>query len=325
MKGWLLLAALLAGALLLSLMVGQVLITPAMLWTGLWSGTGPGALTLRVLRGPSTLTAVGAGAVLGASGTVFQILLRNPLAAPDVMGFMSGAGLAVVAGVAFGVLLPLPLLAAAGGLLAALVVTLLSVRPNGAQSAFTLILVGIGVSFFTAAASSFLVTRMPPQEAADAQRWLVGSLSARSWQHVAQVWGLGSLLFLGLALQVRTMALLELGDDLAAGLGVRINRARTGLICTGVLLAAAGVAVAGPIPFVAMMAGPLGMRIAGVTQPGARLTAAALTGALVTVLADVVSRSLVPGLQLPVGVMTGLMGAPYLLWLLVKEAEAGEL
>jgi iron complex transport system permease protein len=325
MKGGIVLAVLLALAMLASLMVGQIMLSPAQLWQGLWTGTGPGALTLRVLRGPSTLTAAGAGAVLGASGTVFQILLRNPLAAPDVMGFMSGAGLAVVAGVAFSLLLPLPLLAAAGGLFAALVVAVLSFRRNTSQSAFTLILVGIGVSFFASAASGFLVTRMPPQEAADAQRWLVGSLAARSWPHVFQVWGFGALLFLCLALQVRAMALLELGDELAAGLGARINRARYGLICTGVLLAAAGVAVAGPIPFVAMMAGPLGMRIAGVTEPGARLVVAAMTGAIITVLADLVSRSVVPGLQLPVGVMTGIMGAPYLLWLLVKETEAGEL
>src|SRR6478609_8822265 len=98
--GWLLLGGLLAVAILLSLMVGQIMITPAELLRGLMTGTGPGSLTLRVLRGPSTLTAVGAGAVLGASGAIFQILLRNPLAAPDVMGFMSGAGCAVVAGVA---------------------------------------------------------------------------------------------------------------------------------------------------------------------------------------------------------------------------------
>ncbi|RWX80942.1 iron ABC transporter permease [Neorhizobium lilium] len=325
MRGRLLLPVMLVTAILLSLMVGQVFVTPADLWTGLWKGTGSGALTLRVLRGPAAFTAAGAGAVLGASGTVFQVLLRNPLAAPDVMGFMSGAGLAVVTAVAFGILLPLPLLAAAGGLLAAVVVALLSFRGAGVQSSLTLILVGIGVGFFAVAASSFLITRMPPQEAADAQRWLSGSLAARSWWHVLQVWGLGSLLFLVLALQVRTMALLELGDELAAGLGARVGRARYGLIGTGVLLAATGVAVAGPIPFVAMMAGPLGMRVAGVTQPGSRLAVAAVTGAIVTILADVVARSVVPGLQLPVGVMTGILGAPYLLWLLMKEAEAGEL
>lgn len=325
MKGVLVLVLLLLGGILLSLMIGQVLLTPLDLWRGLWTGAGPGALTLRVLRGPGVMTAAGAGAVLGASGTIFQILLRNPLAAPDVMGFMSGAGLAVVCGVAFGLLMPLPLVAAAGGLVAAALVAAMSCHRGGGYSSMTLILVGIGVSFFASALSSFLITRMPPQEAADAQRWLTGSLSARSWSHVMQVFGLGALLCGALALQVRNLALLELGDELALGLGARLNRARYGLILTGVLLAATGVAVAGPVPFVAMMAGPLGMRIAGVAQPGPRLAVAAITGAIIMILADLVSRSLVPGLQLPVGVMTGIMGAPYLLWLLAKEVEAGEL
>lgn len=323
--GWLLLGGLLAVAILLSLMVGQIRITPAELLRGLMTGTGPGSLTLRVLRGPSTLTAVGAGAVLGVSGAIFQILLRNPLAAPDVMGFMSGAGCAVVAGVAFGLLIPLPILAAIGGLVAALLVAGLAFYRSGRQSPLTLILVGIGIGFFASAVSSFLVLRMPPLEAADAQRWLAGSLTARNWGHVLQVFGLGALLFVVLALQVRAMALLELGDELAAGLGAHVERARYGLICTGVLLAAVGVAVAGPVPFVAMMAGPLGMRIAGVRHPASRLTAAAIAGATITVLAEVISRSAIPGLQLPVGVMTGIMGAPYLLWLLWKEVEAGEL
>jgi iron complex transport system permease protein len=325
MKGGLLLIGLLAASVLLSLMIGQVMLPPGQLWTGLVTGTGPGSLTIRVLRGPGIATAAGVGAVLGVSGTIFQILLRNPLAAPDVMGFMSGAGLAVICGIAFGLSLPLPLLAAIGGLLAAVAVVMLSYRRDAAQAGLTLILVGLGIGFFTSAASSFLLTRLSPQEASDAQRWLSGSLAARNWGHVTQVFGLAAVLFLITALQVRALALLELGDELAMGLGTQIRRARYGLIATGVLLAAAGVAVAGPVPFVALMAGPLGMKITGVRQPGARLFSAAVTGAIVTVLADLAARTVVPGLQLPVGVMTGILGAPYLLWLLAREMEAGDL
>jgi iron complex transport system permease protein len=313
--GVVLLAGLLLSSILASLMLGQVFLTPQVLWTGLWTGTGPGALTLRVLRGPSIATAMGVGAVLGASGTIFQILLRNPLAAPDVMGFMQGAGLAVICGVAFGLALPLPFLAAAGGLIAAVIVAGLSYRTHGTQAALTLILVGLGMGFFCSAASSFLMTRLPPQEAADAQRWLSGSLAARNWRHALQVTIIGSVLFVFLAFQVRSLGLLELGDELATGLGARVRRSKFLLITTGVLLAAAGVAVAGP----------LGMRITKASRPGARLVAAAVTGATITVLADLVARSLVPGLQLPVGVMTGIMGAPYLLWLLSREMETGDL
>jgi iron complex transport system permease protein len=325
MRGGLVLIGLLLASVLLSLMIGQVMLSPGQLWNGLMTGTGPASLTLRVLRGPGIATAAGVGAVLGVSGTIFQILLRNPLAAPDVMGFMSGAGLAVICGIAFGLSLPLPLLAAIGGLVAAVAVAMLSYRRDAAQAGLTLILVGLGIGFFTSAASSFLLTRLSPQDASDAQRWLSGSLAARNWGHVTQVFGLAAILFVITALQVRALALLELGDDLATGLGTHIRRARYGLIATGVLLAAAGVAVAGPVPFVALMAGPLGMKITGARKPGGRLFSAAVTGAIVTVLADLAARSVVPGLQLPVGVMTGILGAPYLLWLLAREMEAGDL
>jgi len=319
------LAAVLLFAILLSLMIGQVMLSPATLWAGLSTGQGPAALTIRVLRGPGIATAVGAGAVLGLSGTIFQILLRNPLAAPDVMGFTSGAGLAVIFGVMAGLALPTPVLAALGGSAAAIVVAVLSLRRDGSQTTITLILVGLGVGFFTAAAGSFILTRLPPQEAAEAQRWLSGSLAARNWGHVAQVFGVGAVLTLVLVIQSRSLALLELGDDLAKGLGLRADRAKWGLSATGVLLAATGVAVAGPVPFVALMAGPLGARVTRARHPAARLAAAAVTGATITVLADLAARASIPGLQLPVGVMTGIFGAPYLLWLLAREIETGDL
>lgn len=326
MRGGTVLVAILLAAVILSLMVGQVMLTPGDLWTGLWGGTGPGALTMRVLRGPSTATALGAGAVLGASGAIFQILLRNPLAAPDVMGFTAGAGLAVLFGITMGIGLPMPLLSAAGGLAAAVLVALLSLRRNGGgQATLTIILVGLGVGFFASAAGSFMMTRLAPQEALEAQRWLTGSLSARNWNHAAQVFGLGAVLALALAAQVRSLALLELGDELAAGLGLRVDRARMLLAVTGVLLAATGVAVAGPVPFIALMAAPLGARLTGARSPAARLIAAAAAGAAIAVAADLAARALIPGLQLPVGVMTGIFGAPYLLWLLAREMEAGDL
>lgn len=324
-KGALLLAIALLAAVLLSLMVGQIMLSPQDLWTGLWTGKGPGSLTLRVLRGPSVATAIGAGAVLGASGSIFQILLRNPLAAPDVMGFTSGAGLAIVCGVMAGSTLPMPLLSAVGGLVAACSVAVMSFRRDGTQAAITLILVGLGVGFLTAAANGFILTRLPPELAADAQRWLTGSLAARDWGHAAQVFAGGGVLAVVLGLQLRALGLLELGDDLATGLGLKSNRARLQLAGTGVLLAAAGVAVAGPVPFVALMAGPLGMRITRATQPGARIASSAVAGAVVMVLADLAARAAVPGLQLPAGVMTGIFGAPYLLWLLSREMEAGDL
>lgn len=325
MKGAIVLTAILAVSAALSLTVGEVHLGLDTLWQGLWGGDGPGALTIRIIRGPRVATALGVGAVLGLSGAVFQMLLRNPLAAPDVMGFNAGAGLAVVAAVATGATLPMAPVAAAGGLMAALAVVLLAHRPGHALAPLTLVLVGLGVGFTLSALHALMVTRLPGPEAAEAQRWFAGSLAARDWGHAAQVWGMGAVLALTLAAQTRALDLLALGEDLAAGLGLRLNAARLGLAVTGILLAAAGVAVAGPIPFVALMAPPIGARLTGARGAAARLAAAAGAGAAISVLADLVARAAIPGLQLPIGVMTGILGAPYLLWRLSREMERGEL
>lgn len=317
----LLFAAVLAAALL-SLGWG---LGSGLLWQGIWTGDGPAALTLRVIRGPRVATGLGVGAVLGLSGALFQMLFRNPLAAPDLMGFTSGAGLAIVAAIWLGLALPLPLVSAAGGLAAAALVAALSQQRGHATPPLTLVLVGLGVGFTASALGTFAMTLLPVQQAAEAQRWLTGSLAARGWDHAAQVWGLGAALAAAAAAQLRALAALELGPDLAAGLGIRAGRARAGIAGTAVLLAAAGVAVAGPVAFVALMAAPLGARLAGARTPGARLAAAAATGAGIVVLADLAARAALPGLQLPVGVTTGLLGAPYLLWRLAREMERGDL
>jgi iron complex transport system permease protein len=325
MRGAILLAAILALSTTLSLTLGEVHLGLDALWQGLWGGDGPGALTIRIIRGPRVVTTLGAGAVLGLSGAIFQMLLRNPLAAPDVMGFTAGAGLAVGASISAGLILPMPLVAAAGGLTASLAVAMLAYRPGQDTPPLTLVLVGLGVGFTIQALGTFVVTRLPGPEAAEAQRWFAGSLAARDWSHAWQVWGIGGALALGLVPQIRALKLLELGEDLAGGLGLRVDLARWSLAATGVLLAAAGVAVAGPIPFVALMAAPLGARLAGASGAAGNLAAAAATGAAITVLADLVARAAIPGLQVPIGIMTGILGAPYLLWRLSREIERGEL
>ena len=325
MKGALTLCLLLLCATLAALMLGPVQLSPALLWQGLSTGEGPGALVLGTIRGPRVVTALGAGAVLGLSGALFQALFRNPLAAPDIMGFTAGAGLTIIAAIALGLTLPPPLLAAGGGLAAALLVALLSQRRGHATPPLTMILVGLGIGFIASALSSFLLTLLPHPQAAEAQRWLTGSLAARDWTHVAQVWLVGALLAALALAQLRRLAALELGEDLAAGLGLRVGRARIALAGTAVLLAAAGVAVVGPVPFIALMSGPLGARITGARRLRGLMLSAAGTGALVLVVADLAARAALPGIQLPAGVMTGLLGAPYLLWRLSREMEKGEL
>ena len=320
----------LAGSAAMALLIGQIHLSPSALWDGLTGGDGPGALTISVLRGPRVAVALLSGAAFGLAGAVFQRLLRNPLASPDVMGFTGGSGLAILAAITLGVSVPLPLVAAAGGLLAGILVLLLS-KPAGGRggvegaSPVTIVLVGIGVGFAASALSGFLMTRLSGPQAAEAQRWLVGSLSARDWGDARFLSLAGGALALCLALQVRALRLLELGAELGTGLGLNVARARLLLAATGIGLSAVAVAVVGPVAFVALMAAPVGARLTGATDAGARLAAAALAGALIMVLADLVARASLPGVQLPIGVMTGILGAPYLLWRLSREMERGEL
>ncbi|WP_185983455.1 FecCD family ABC transporter permease [Aureimonas mangrovi] len=324
-SGTIALSVMLIAGIVAALAIGDVMVSPADLWRGLWTREGPGALTLWVIRGPRVVTAIAVGALLGLSGALLQSLLRNPLASPDLLGFNPGAGLAIIAATSFGIAWPAPLLAAGGGIAAAVVLVALTWRPGHSTSTLTLILVGLGVGFTAAALSSFLILALPASQALEAQRWLSGSLAARSWAQAGQVWALGAVLAVILATQVRSLKLMELGEDLAAGLGLRVERARWGLVMMAVLLAAAAVAAAGPVPFIALMAAPLGAALTGARTPAARLLAAAAAGAAICVLADLVARAAIPGVQLPVGVMTGILGAPYLLWRLSREMERGGL
>jgi iron complex transport system permease protein len=253
------------------------------------------------------------------------MLLRNPLAAPDVMGFNAGAGLAVLVAISLGWSLPMPLVAACGGLIAAILVAALAHKPGHPASGMMLILVGLGTGFTASAIASFISVSLPVSEASEAQRWLTGSLAARNWGHAVEVWVIAAVLTVALAGLVPAFRLIELGRELATGLGLRVDPARWAIITVGVLLATAGVAVAGPVPFVALMAAPLGIGVTRAREPGARFAAAALSGALITVLADLAARAAIPGIQLPIGVMTGILGAPYLLWRLSREMERGEL
>lgn len=314
---------LLLTALLLGLALGQLDVPLGLLLA--LDDEGPGALVLSSVRGPRVFAALGAGAALGISGALFQTLFRNPLASPDILGFTASAGLAVIIATAFGIALPLPLAAALGGLLAALLVVALAYKRSQPTAPLTIILVGLGIGFFAQGGATFLMTLLPTQQAFEAQRWLMGSLAARDWGHVTFILASASVLALLAFLHARALGVLQLGDPIAQGLGLNPRIIRWSVMAIGVLLATAAVAVAGPVPFVALMAGPLGAALSGARSVTGKLLAAAAAGATVLILADLAARALVPGLQLPAGVMTGLMGAPYLLWRLSLEMRKGGL
>jgi iron complex transport system permease protein len=271
------------------------------------------------------------GAAFGLSGGLFQTMLRNPLASPDVIGISYGASAAAVTAMvvfgASGAALSGAALAGALGV-AALIYAISRGGPLGSGAASggrgdaagnRLILAGVGIAAVLQAVVSFLMTRADIRTAADALVWLNGSLNSASWDR-AGVLGLALLVLVpGVVFLARRLRILELGDDVAAGLGVRVGSTRLAVVVTAVALAAAATAAAGPVAFVAFLAGPIARRFVR----KASLPASALTGVLIVLAADYVAANIAPllldGTVLPVGVVTGALGAPFLLWLLVSS------
>jgi iron complex transport system permease protein len=309
------LAVLLAVAVVGALMVGSSDLSVAETLAALVGrGTDGSGFVVRGLRLPRALTAVAAGAALGASGMLLQGLLRNPLGSPDVMGVSAGASLAAV--VAIGAAVPplgLPLAAAAGAGLATLVLHLLTTRA-GAGGA-RLVLAGIGIHAAASAGTALAVARLPVGRLGAAEVWLAGSLHARNWTHAsAVVVGLAVALPVAFLL-IRRLGVLELGDDLATGTGVPVRATRIELLVVAAVLAGVAVAVAGPIAFVGLGAPHMARRLVG-HGGAATLGTAALIGALLLLLADLIGQRLFAPTSLAAGVVTAVIGAPYLLWLL---------
>ena len=277
---------------------------------------------VRELLGPQVLAAVVTGVALGVAGTLFQQLLRNPLAAPDFVGVSSGASLAAVAGiVVYGWSgISVPLLALLGALVSAILMYVLAWRDG--VDGYRFILVGIGVSAFFTGLTSYLLARSDISDARQAMRWLTGSVGQSG---MTEVWLLAAALValvpLWPALR-RSLHTLTLGDDAARALGTRAEPARLGLVLVAVVLTALATAVSGPLAFVALVAGPVADRL--LRRAAGGLLAAGLVGAALVLVADYVATYLLP-VALPTGVVTGAVGAPYLLWLLVTSNREGSL
>ncbi|CAN7549803.1 iron chelate uptake ABC transporter family permease subunit [Arthrobacter sp. LjRoot78] len=269
------------------------------------------------------------GAAFGLAGALFQTMLRNPLASPDVIGISYGASAAAVTAiVVFGASgAAVSGAALAGALAVAALIYAISRggslgsgggnRGNAAGS--RLILAGVGIAAALHAMVSFLMTRADIRTAADALVWLNGSLNSASWDR-AGVLALALLVLIPAAAALSgPLRILELGDDAAAGLGIRVGFTRLAVVVVAVALAAVATAAAGPVAFVAFLAGPIARRFTA----KASLPASAFVGALIVLAADCFAANIAPlllgGTVLPVGVVTGALGAPFLLWLLVTS------
>lgn len=309
-------------AMTINIGVGDVAIAPLdVLKSVLRLPTGDDryAFVVNTLRMPRMLVAAMVGLGLGISGAITQGLTRNPLADPGILGISAGAGLVaavlivVVGDVPAGLI---PLAAFGGALAVALVVYLLAWR--GGDSPMRLILVGIGLSAVCGALTSIMVTFGGLFDVQRALIWLSGSVYGRTW---AEVWALAPwlALFVPLAFALsRDLNALNLGEDVARGLGSPVTARRALLLLVAVALAAASVAVAGTIGFVGLMAPHITRRLVGPDHAGL-LPAAGVIGALLVVLADLAGRTLFAPIELPVGLVTAAIGAPFFVMLLIRR------
>lgn len=304
----------------ISISVGDFIIDlPAVIRTIFGQGERVDEFVIMDLRMPRALVGLIVGVALGISGALTQSVARNPLASPDVLGITGGASATAVflvtatGGAVVTSTVGLPAAALAGGLLTGLLVYFLAWR-KGIEG-FRLILIGVSVNAVMQALTTWLLVLADIRDVARAQVWLVGSLDSRSWTEVWTTLWITIALVVVVLVTAFQMQPMHFGDDVAAGLGVRYSAVRAVLLLCAVLLAGVAVSAAGPVPFVALVAPQITMRL--LRAPVPPLVASGLFGALLLIGSDLVARSVLPN-DLPVGIVTAIIGGPFLVYLLVR-------
>lgn len=279
------------------------------------------AFVINTLRLPRTIVAFLVGVGLAIAGTITQSITRNPLAAPEIIGINAGATLAAVSLL---VLLPnapvslLPFAAFVGALTVALLIYLLAWQ--GGSSPIRLILIGIGFDLIVVALTDIMITFGEIDTVSQALVWLAGSVYGRTWSQVMalipwiMIFGLMALLL------TRELNTLNLGDEVARGLGSQVEWQRGLLLLTSVALAGASVATAGAVVFVGLMSPHLGRQLVGASHEGL-LPVSAMIGGMLVVIADLLGRVLFAPLELPCGIITAAVGAPYFVYLLIQTRQ----
>lgn len=287
------------------------------------SGTDAGgaAFTIRTLRFPRMLTAILCGMAFGLSGNTFQQLLGNPLASPDIIGVTSGASVAAVFGILilkldYGIV---AVMAVFSGLLVSALIYFLS-HKNGFSNT-RLILTGIGMQAFLNSIISWMLLKASEYDVASALRWLSGSLNGVKMDTVPALAAVVFTAGLGILLLSRHLLILQLGEAHAVTLGIPVSITRLLLILLALVLTAFAASVTGPIASVAFLSGPIAARISG--RGRSNMLAASLTGSILILISDLVGQFTLPS-RYPVGVITGILGAPYLLFLLLRINHKGD-
>jgi iron complex transport system permease protein len=270
------------------------------------------------VRLPRTLLALMIGATLGLAGASLQGYLRNPLADPGVVGVTSaaslGAVLALYTGISMAFPLALPMMGIAGALLCALLLQGLA----GKGGVLSLVLAGVAVSSLCGALMSLALNLSPnPYAAAEIMFWLMGSVTDRSMDHVAFAAPLILIGWVVLALSARALDALSLGEESAASLGVNLIVTRNLVIGGTTISVGAATSVSGGIGFIGLVVPHLLRPLVG-HSPSRLLLASALGGAALLLAADILVRVLPTGMELKLGVVTALVGAPFFLWLIFR-------
>ncbi|MEU9335545.1 iron chelate uptake ABC transporter family permease subunit [Streptomyces sp. NPDC048290] len=315
------LAVLVVAAFAVSLMAGHTFYPVGDVLRVMTGERVPGAsFTVGTLRLPRAVLAVTAGFSFGIAGVTFQTMLRNPLASPDVIGISAGAStaaaLAIVSFSLSGTTVSALAIAAALGV--ALLVYTLAFRDG--VSGTRLILIGIGVAALLDSVTSYVLSQAGQWDLQEATRWLTGSLNGTTWDETLPAVLALLVLTPVLLARARDLGALSLGDDTASALGVHVERTRVTVIVAAVGLIAFATAAAGPIAFVAFLSGPIAARLVG--AGGSLLVPAGLVGALLVLVADFTGQYAF-GVRYPVGVVTGVLGAPYLVYLIIRTHRAG--
>lgn len=302
------------------LLLGATVVPPGVVWEALWDPAAPGAAIVRDLRLPRVLLAFMVGGSLAMSGAALQALIRNPLADPYLLGLSGGAGLGAVTAMALA--LPgawaVPAAAFTGALGAAVLVYRLSAVVGRRLDPRVLLLAGVIVGAFSAAIMTAIITLSPVDQLRNAFLWLLGGFGTASWGELGLFSAYAFLPLAGLILLARPLDLLSLGEEPAHALGADVERLKRQVLLATSLLTAAGVATCGIIGFVGLVV-PHALR--GLVGPLHRrlLPAVFLAGGGFLVLADTAARTVVRPVELPVGVVTALVGVPLFALLLRRS------
>ena len=326
----LILLLLLGGATVIATGVGSVHIPPADVLTAVWHGitgelSGPRDTIIWQLRLPRVILAALVGAALSLAGVAYQGLFRNPLAEPYLLGVASGAGFGATLALLFASSVPfmarigLPLTAFVFALLAVTLVLLLA-RQSTTIPMVSLILAGVVIGSSLSAMTSFLMLASN-ERAAAVLSWLLGSFAFASWGKIAVVTPFIAGTLVVTLLAARALNLLQLGEEAAAQLGLSVEVFKYGLIMVATLATAAAVSVSGIIGFVGLMI-PHAVRLAFGPDHRSLVPLSTVLGAIFMVLADLAARTLISPAEIPIGVITALVGGPFFLYLLRRQKRA---